>query len=80
MSTINVLVRLNREDKADIDQIVDKLAKHGLKIAKKLTTTGIVSGSIEESRLPSLRKVQGVAQVRQEGRFQLPPMREDIPQ
>jgi hypothetical protein len=80
MSNVNVLVKLNRADKADIDQIVDKLQKRGLKVGRKLATTGIVSGSIEQSKMASLRKVDGVADVREERHFQLPPMRDDVPQ
>jgi hypothetical protein len=80
MRKTNVLVRLQKADKSRIDSVAAELEEQGLEISQKLATTGIIAGAVEESGLDRLRRVNGVAQVRQEGRFQLPPMDEDIPQ
>lgn len=80
MPKTSVLVRLAKADRERIDTVAADLEKRGLEISQKLATTGIIAGKVESSKMEELRDVQGVAQVRQEGRFQLPPTDEDIPQ
>jgi hypothetical protein len=79
MSDVNVLVKVQR-DGEDIESVADRLAKRGLKVGSKLPLTGVISGTIERSKMESLRKVPGVTHVREEGRFQVPPLDEDVPQ
>ena len=80
MSKTSVLVRLEKADRARIDSIAAELQGEGLEVTQKMSTTGIIAGTVDEGSVERLRRVGGVAQVRPEGRFQLPPMDEDIPQ
>lgn len=80
MSKTSVLVRLEKADRGRIDMIAAELQGEGLEVTEKMSTTGIIAGTVDELAIDRLRRVGGVAQVRPEGRFQLPPVDENIPQ
>jgi hypothetical protein len=80
MSTVGVLVKVEKESVGDIDDIADKLEGQGLKVNSKLPLTGIISGTVAKSKINRLKNVPGVSHVREERSFQLPPMNEETPQ
>ncbi len=80
MSELKLVVLLDRDKKSAIDSVADELSKAGLKVERKMTTTGIISGSAAEEKVAELRKVKGVRELREETVITLPPMDEKIPQ
>ena len=80
MSDLNLVILVDREKKKGIDAVADNLAKAGLKVDRKMSITGVISGRASADKLESLRKVDGVAELREEKTYSLPPMDEKIPQ
>jgi hypothetical protein len=56
------------------------LRNAGLEVERELPGVGVVGGHGDPAIEESLRSFPGVAEVRQEGTFQLPPMSDDVPQ
>ena len=80
MSDKNFVILVDKKNKNSIDKVAAKLSKAGLKIARKMPITGVISGSAAAEKQDALRKVEGVAELREERTFSLPPMDEKIPQ
>lgn len=80
MSDVNLIILVDKDKKKAIDKIADDLSKTGLKVDRKMSTIGIISGRAEHKNIEELRKIDGVAELREEKVFSLPPMDEDIPQ
>ncbi len=80
MPEISIVVLLDKEQKDKIAAIAEKLGSEGMRVEQTMSTVGIISGKAEAATLEALRKVEGVAQLREEGVFQVPPMDENIPQ
>ena len=80
MTDVNLVVLVDRDKKGAIDKVADNLSKVGMKVDRKMSITGIISGTAATENLEALRKVDGVSQLREEKVFSLPPMDEKIPQ
>ncbi|WP_324750762.1 hypothetical protein SH591_04855 [Sphingomonas sp. LY54] len=76
--TVNYLVRIARDH--DVHEVANELRGAGLEIERELPGVGVVGGHGDPAIEESLRSFPGVAEVRQEGTFQLPPMNDDVPQ
>jgi hypothetical protein len=79
MADISVLIGID-SSKASVADVAAELATHGLRITGTMPITGVISGEADATKLDDLSHVHGVRTVRQEGRVQLPPVHEDIPQ
>lgn len=64
--TINVTVRLERDQANRMDEIVQDLEKLGLSDIERRVRFGMVNGSVKAERIEALRKVKGVASVRED--------------
>ena len=80
MPDVNLVVLVDKDKKNAIEMVADKLSKVGMKIDRKMSITGIISGTAATDKLDALRKIKGVAELREERIFTLPPMDEKIPQ
>jgi hypothetical protein len=60
--------------------VADRLRDTGLAIERVLPRVGIVGGHGPETLRGTISRTPGVDSVREEGVFQLPPLREGIPQ
>ena len=75
---VNYLVRVERDH--DVHQVANELRNAGLEVERELPSVGVVGGYGDPAIEENLRSFPGVAEVRQEGTFQLPPMSDDVPQ
>ena len=75
-----MVVLIDEKSSRDIDEVAEDLKSAGLTIRRTLRRARTVVGSAESEAVERLRSVEGVALVRPEGRVQLPPMDEKIPQ
>ena len=66
------------EDHLDqMDEVVRRMERAGLKVDQRLDAIGVVSGSIEAARVGSLESVGGVASVERSRQVGIPPHEED---
>jgi len=79
MAQVSVLIGVD-DKKASLPDVAAELTKRGLRITRSMPNIGIISGDADSQQLEGFSQVHGVNSVRTEGRFQLPPVREDIPQ
>ena len=66
MAKIDVTIRIDKADAPRMDEIVDELKSHGLEEVQSHVRFMIVNGTVSEDSLDALRKVRGVASVRQD--------------
>ena len=80
MSDVSLLVLVEKDKKKDIESVAEKLSEAGMKVDRKLSITGIISGTAAAEKVETLKKVEGVAELREEKVISLPPLDEKIPQ
>lgn len=80
MAEIDMLVMVDKDRRADLDQVAKSLEAQGFHVQQKLSRFRTIVGSGESSLLNQLQSVDGVESVRPQGTFQLPPMDEKVPQ
>jgi hypothetical protein len=80
MADLNLVILVDRDKRKQIDAVAENLSKAGLQVDRKMSLTGVISGKAPAEKLESLRKVEGVAELREESVYELPPMDEKIPQ
>jgi hypothetical protein len=80
MADIGIVVMVEESRRADLDQLAKTFEKKGLHVEQKLPRFRTIVGKGDSSLLEELKSVGGVEAVRPEGKFQLPPMSEKIPQ
>jgi hypothetical protein len=59
----NVLVSIDDQHLAEMPSVVERLRNAGLEVQRSLSSLGTVTGSIEHTRIPQVREVEGVAGV-----------------
>lgn len=68
-----VLVSVADEALADLAVVVDALRQAGLSVTEVLVSVGVVTGTVDSDRMPSLSAVPGVLAVEPDRTIQLPP-------
>ncbi|OYT72434.1 MAG: hypothetical protein CFK52_05310 [Chloracidobacterium sp. CP2_5A] len=66
-SPVAVVVTLAESHRGRLAEVAASLEAAGLKVARRLTTLGQITGSVQRDRLADLRQVTGVADVEQSG-------------
>ena len=80
MADIGIVVMVEEHRRADLDRLATAAESKGLHVEKKLPRFRTIVGTGDRSLLEALKSIDGVEAVRPEGRYQLPPMDEKIPQ
>ncbi|HEY0331443.1 MAG TPA: hypothetical protein VGC77_20380 [Rhodopseudomonas sp.] len=80
MAEIGILVMVDKDRRADLDEVAKSLEQRGLRVEQKLSRFRTITGVGESSLIDQLRTVDGVESVRPQQGVQLPPMDDDIPQ
>jgi len=80
MGDVGIVVMVEEGKRENLDQVAKSLEDKGLKIEKKLPRFRTIVGTGDSSLLEHFKSTEGVETVRQEGKFQLPPMNEKTPQ
>ena len=58
--------------KGNLQQTADRLREEGMQVESVLHTIGVISGHIQESKLPALKKIEGIT-VEPDETVQIPP-------
>ena len=58
--------------------VVQRMKEAGLRVSQQMEAVGVVSGSIDPTKLSDLKQVEGVAAVERSRSFQLPPPESDV--
>jgi hypothetical protein len=80
MADIGIVVTVEESHRADLDRLAKNLEAKGLHIEKKLPRFRTIVGTGDSALIEELRSMPGVEGIRPEGKYQLPPMSEEIPQ
>jgi hypothetical protein len=80
MADVDLVVMVEENRRADMDQLARALEAKGLRIKEKLPRFRMITGTADKSVTQALQSVEGVETVRPQEKYQLPPMDEKIPQ
>jgi hypothetical protein len=61
-----------------VSEVVEAARQAGLDVEEQLSTLGLITGAIDESKRPMLESVRGVSAVEVRRSFQLPPPESDV--
>ena len=78
MSKVHLLISIADQHLSRFSQVIKDTEKAGLDVETKDKDLGLVTGSIDEEKVDSLRKVKGVEHVETERNIQIPPPESDI--
>lgn len=77
MATIDVSVAIEDANLEEFDAVLKRAKRAGLKARQVLPEIGVVTGTIDDEKLPALRKLKGIASVEAIRQIQLPPPESD---
>ena len=77
---VGIVVMVEEGKREHLDQVAKVLEEKGMRVETKLHRFRTIVGSGDSELLEKLKSTDGVESVRQEQRYQLPPMNEKIPQ
>ena len=75
-TNVNVVVADDYQDR--FSEVVDAARQAGLDVEEQLTTIGLITGAIDESKRSALERVHGIAAVEERRTYQLPPPESDV--
>jgi thiamine biosynthesis lipoprotein ApbE len=62
-TTFRVVVTVDDESLKQIKQVASALKSAGMKVDQVMSTLGVISGTVDKSKVSALKKVKGVAVV-----------------
>ena len=80
MANVNLKIMVEEGRRGDIDQIEAALKEKGFEVRASIPEFRTIIGSGDSAILDQFQSIEGVQTVRPEGRYQLPPMDDGIPQ
>jgi hypothetical protein len=80
MAARNVMVLVDTKHGNSFESVQDAVEKGGLRVDKVMRGLRTITGELDENLIERLRGIDGVAAVREEGTFSLPPMDSKTPQ
>jgi hypothetical protein len=79
MAQVSVKIGID-SDKSSLADVKADLTAHGLTVTQSIPSISTIYGNADSGKLEELSQVHGVQSVRPQAQYQLPPVREDIPQ
>ena len=73
-----IIVTVAPDALEQIDQVAHDLRGAGVTVDQVLSSTGIITGSVDAGRVGAVGQIRGVASVESDSDFQLPPPDSDI--
>lgn len=73
MTKINLSVSVDDAHLNQFSEVVKRCKDAGMEVREQMVTIGVISGSIDSSKIPALNNVEGVAHVEQSRDFQVAP-------
>jgi hypothetical protein len=80
MADVDLVIMVEEKRRAELDQLAKSLESQGLHVQQKLPRFRSIIGTADSSTMEKLKSIDGIETVRPQGKFQLPPMDEKIPQ
>ncbi len=78
MNKVKITVSIDEAHINQIQEVTDQLGATGMDIKQTMPTIGVVIGSVQSEKIPSLYKVEGVQNVEPERTYQLAPPNSDV--
>jgi hypothetical protein len=73
MAKVRLTVSVKDSHLKNVGAVAKAAKKAGMKVEQQLDDLGVLSGSIDASKLESLQRLEGVSHVEEERQVQLPP-------
>ena len=81
MADKNVMVLVDDKHGRTLDSVADAIRENGLKVDRVMRGMKTIIGAVsDEATIERIRRIEGVASIREERTFSLPPMNPSIPQ
>ena len=74
----DVTVTVADSHASDIDEVAGRLRDAGMQVDQVLGTLGVITGSIDATRIAALEQLDGVAAVEEQTGFQIAPPDADV--
>ncbi|WP_038020943.1 hypothetical protein [Synechocystis sp. PCC 7509] len=72
MPDIQIIISVNDEHLSQILEIVEKLTNAGMNVDNFMPTVGVITGSVDSTKVTTLEQINGVAHVELATEFQIP--------
>lgn len=73
MAKVTLSVSVDDQHLDRFPEVVKRCKAAGLKVEEQMDAIGVITGSIDASKVDALQQVEGVAHVEQSRSFQIPP-------
>ena len=78
MSEVKISVSVDDTHLSQIQQVSQQLQSSGMNVEQTLSSIGVISGSISNDRLNSLKQIKGVKNIEPQENYQLAPPDSDV--
>lgn len=78
MVAVSVLVSVSQDYLDHMPDVVQKLASAGMTDIQSLETVGVITGSLDDSKIAEISSIEGVVQIERSQETQIPPPDADI--
>jgi len=72
MAKVRMLISVRDSHLGSLDEIAKAAEQAGMEVDARMTNIGVVSGLIERDRIDNLRAIDGVQDVEEDKKFDLP--------
>ena len=72
MTKVRMLISVRDSHLGSLDEIAKAAEQAGMEVDARMTNIGVVSGLIERDRIDNLRAIDGVQDVEEDKKFDLP--------
>ena len=80
VAQVGMTIVLEEAAESRMDDVARSVEQAGVRVEEKLPHLGAIIGVGDASKIGDVSSISGVEHVRQEARFELPPMDESVPQ
>jgi hypothetical protein len=78
MANVSLLVSVSEDYLSRMPEIVQTLASIGMTNIQSMEAVGVITGSLDDSKVSDLSDIEGVAQVKPSQEIQIPPPDSEI--
>ena len=78
MNKVKITVSIDEAHINQIQEVAAQLEAMGMEIKQTMPTIGLVIGSVQSEKIPSLYKVEGIQNVEPERTYQLAPPNSEV--
>ena len=78
MAKVNLSISVKDEHLPHFSEVLSQLKKSGLAVDQALESVGVVTGSIDSSKVKQLQQLDGVAHVEESREVRIPPPESEV--